>query len=655
MGFYAIFPPGSGGGGGGGGGTVTSVSFVDANGFTGTVANPTTTPALTLTGLTLAGDVTGPATSNTVSKLQGVTLTAPTPSSGQVLGYNGTAWVPTTPSSGTPGGATNSIQYNNAGSFGGFGAFDPAHQSVAFGTPGGGVINAPSNGSLAFGENGTGSTITATAGGSLAFGHTDALSSIISATNQGSLAFGFSQNGTSITAAGPASLAMGATLHTITSSGVASFAGGYSSVGALTASGDGSFVYGDAHNVSATNATAFGLGNANSSYASLAIGRYAVSTGTPTSWISTDPAFTIGNGISGTPNNAFQVLKDGTTFIADPSLSGSSVGWVFTLQNTTTGQGAWAASGGGGLTPPLTSSTGYADFVEGSNTGGFIGVDTDADQTNKLIYIGSTQEATTAAFNTSNVVLLTGSNIVTAASGDTGNMILSTGAVPGGSSTANSGGLSIVTGNTGGTGNTGAIAIQPGLSNNSAGGSLTLSGGNAGGTVAAGGVTINGGVNSGTGGGGNIVLIPGTGTPNAKIQLQDNSGTITAGEVWTATDTSGNGLWQAIGANPITQNLAPVTDNTLNLGFGGSGYSNVQTYAINSDATLTVTSGSSTTFTATAITLNAQTQIGTTASTPTHLLNTSTGTPTLPGADPNITGYISITINGTLQYIPYYT
>jgi hypothetical protein len=36
-------------GGGGGGGTVTTVSVVSANGFTGTVANATTTPAITLT------------------------------------------------------------------------------------------------------------------------------------------------------------------------------------------------------------------------------------------------------------------------------------------------------------------------------------------------------------------------------------------------------------------------------------------------------------------------------------------------------------------------------------------------------------------------------------------------------------------------------
>jgi hypothetical protein len=45
---YAKYSGLGGGGTGGGSGTVTSVSVVNANGFNGTVANPTTTPAITL-------------------------------------------------------------------------------------------------------------------------------------------------------------------------------------------------------------------------------------------------------------------------------------------------------------------------------------------------------------------------------------------------------------------------------------------------------------------------------------------------------------------------------------------------------------------------------------------------------------------------------
>jgi hypothetical protein len=48
----------SGGGGGGGSGTVTTVSVATSNGFTGTVSNPTTTPAITV-GTTLTGVLKG--------------------------------------------------------------------------------------------------------------------------------------------------------------------------------------------------------------------------------------------------------------------------------------------------------------------------------------------------------------------------------------------------------------------------------------------------------------------------------------------------------------------------------------------------------------------------------------------------------------------
>ena len=56
------------------GGTVTSFSFVNANGFTGTVTNPTTTPALTLVG-TLSGDITGTLTSTAITATTNSTLT----------------------------------------------------------------------------------------------------------------------------------------------------------------------------------------------------------------------------------------------------------------------------------------------------------------------------------------------------------------------------------------------------------------------------------------------------------------------------------------------------------------------------------------------------------------------------------------------------
>ena len=66
LGYYNLPAPGTG--------TVTSVSVVSANGFTGTVATDTTTPAITLTG-TLSGDVTGDLTSTALTATTNSTLT----------------------------------------------------------------------------------------------------------------------------------------------------------------------------------------------------------------------------------------------------------------------------------------------------------------------------------------------------------------------------------------------------------------------------------------------------------------------------------------------------------------------------------------------------------------------------------------------------
>jgi hypothetical protein len=86
----------NGNAGASGSGTVTSVSVVTANGVSGTVANPTTTPALTLS-VSLA-----------LNDLSDVTIA--TPVVNQLLGYNGTAWVNTTASS--SGAGAGVVLYN---------------------------------------------------------------------------------------------------------------------------------------------------------------------------------------------------------------------------------------------------------------------------------------------------------------------------------------------------------------------------------------------------------------------------------------------------------------------------------------------------------------------------------------------------------------
>ena len=110
----------SGGGGGGGSGTVTNVSLSVSNGITGSVATPTTTPAIslglsaitpwsvTVTGsiaasgsLTIgsSGIFTGPlsASNFALSGLPDTSISSPT--SGQVLEWNGSVWINKTSSS----------------------------------------------------------------------------------------------------------------------------------------------------------------------------------------------------------------------------------------------------------------------------------------------------------------------------------------------------------------------------------------------------------------------------------------------------------------------------------------------------------------------------------------------------------------------------
>lgn len=112
-------------GGGSGSGTVTSVSVVPANGLSGTVANSTTTPAITLsTSITgvLKGNGTaiGAATAGTDYQAP-ISLTT-TGSSGAATFSGNVLNIPqySGGGSGSPGGTSGQVQYNNSGAFGGF-------------------------------------------------------------------------------------------------------------------------------------------------------------------------------------------------------------------------------------------------------------------------------------------------------------------------------------------------------------------------------------------------------------------------------------------------------------------------------------------------------------------------------------------------------
>ena len=110
---------------GGGSGTVTSVSVVTANGFAGSVATNTTTPAITIS-TTITGLIKGNGTSISAATagtdyltsvgISDLTATG-TPSSTTYLRGDNT-WA-TVAGGGSPGGSTTQIQYNNAGAFAG--------------------------------------------------------------------------------------------------------------------------------------------------------------------------------------------------------------------------------------------------------------------------------------------------------------------------------------------------------------------------------------------------------------------------------------------------------------------------------------------------------------------------------------------------------
>lgn len=248
------------------------------------------------------------------------------------------------------------------------------------GTPS--LISARQNGALAVGRASGGATIESDGPGALAFGDSGNGSSVISTTGQGALAGGWADDGAAITASSNGAIALGAAENgqnlaaqaagafamgnaqafSILSLGNGSFAGGFAGSGDVTSSGDSGFTHGDQINNTADFGQAFGVGHEQRSYLSMVLGRFSnTPANNPTTWVATDPLFVVANGASGASrSNAFQVDKDGTLYINDPSLVTASVGYVWKLQNQTTGEGAWA--------PDSTSSTAITEtFLAGTS------------------------------------------------------------------------------------------------------------------------------------------------------------------------------------------------------------------------------------------------------------------------------------------------
>ena len=75
------------------------------------------------------------------------------------------------------------------------------------------------------------------------------------------------------------------------------------------------------------------------SYVQVSFGRYNVAGGTAGSWVSTDQGFVYGNGTVGNLNNAFTVLKNGTTYIGDASSTTDPIMIVSTTDSIITVNG----------------------------------------------------------------------------------------------------------------------------------------------------------------------------------------------------------------------------------------------------------------------------------------------------------------------------
>lgn len=167
----------------------------------------------------------------------------------------------------------------------------------------GSFAEASGDNSMAMGEQVTASATAATA-----------LGSGTSASGLYSLAAGKATD-----ASGLASFAMGqgaiasnnyaaALGSATTASGLYSFASGNTS----TASGMASVAIGNHLMASGDSSAVFGFYSTAQAYNSVVIGRYNLISGTPGSWVATDPLFVIGNGTSDVSrSNALTVLKNG--------------------------------------------------------------------------------------------------------------------------------------------------------------------------------------------------------------------------------------------------------------------------------------------------------------------------------------------------------
>jgi hypothetical protein len=166
------------------------------------------------------------------------------------------------------------------------------------------------SGNVASGDNSVAMGMGSTASGPYAI----AIGYNTTASAEASVAMGASTSATWVN-----STAMG---NDTTASGFASTAmGSYTS-----ASGGRSTAMGYFTTASGDSSIAMGYWTTAQPYASLAIGRYNIVSGTPISWVDTEPLFIIGNGTNdGNRKNAMTVLKNGNVGIGTTEASGAKL------------------------------------------------------------------------------------------------------------------------------------------------------------------------------------------------------------------------------------------------------------------------------------------------------------------------------------------
>ncbi|MDH3479916.1 MAG: hypothetical protein OEO20_16595, partial [Gemmatimonadota bacterium] len=178
---------------------------------------------------------------------------------------------------------------------------------------------------------------------------------------------------------GTRSMAMGynttASNNYSTALGVGTTASGVSStaMGEYTqADGASSTAMGQNTTASGNNSTAMGAGTTARAFASVALGRYNVVTGSPTSWVATDPVLVVGNGTSPAgSSNALTLRKNGDLTIAGRLASGNAIStgsYATALGYSTVASGLWSTALGVNTTASASGSTAIGSNTDASGS-----------------------------------------------------------------------------------------------------------------------------------------------------------------------------------------------------------------------------------------------------------------------------------------------